>query len=123
LACEARDSDCDHRVMTVLGGGGWWLSDAYRPDDLARTVASIPPARHVPPAWLEDQVPTISATLVGVSSAEPSAAEPPVEAAPGGHARDRHRYGRQSLAFYRGKSEVGSQKSDLLGPTSKFRAV
>jgi len=68
--------------VTVLGGAGWWLSDAYRSEDLARTVASIPPAGRVKPAWLDDQVPTINATLVGVPAAAPAAAEPPLEAAP-----------------------------------------
>jgi hypothetical protein len=68
--------------VTVLGGAGWWLSDAYGSEDLARTVASIPPSGRVKPVWLDDQVPTINATLVGVPSAAPAAAEPPLEAAP-----------------------------------------
>ena len=67
---------------TALGGGGWWLSDAYRSEDLARTVASIPPAHRVKPAWLDDQVPTINATLVGVPPSAPAAAEPPIEPPP-----------------------------------------
>jgi len=68
--------------VTVLGGGGWWLSDAYGSEDLARTVASIPPAHRAKPAWMDDHVPTINATLVGVPPAAPAATEPPIAAAP-----------------------------------------
>jgi hypothetical protein len=66
--------------VTMLGGAGWWLSDAYKSDDLTRTVASIPPAGGVKPAWLNDQVPTIKATLIGVPPAAPAAAEPAIDA-------------------------------------------
>jgi hypothetical protein len=68
--------------VTGLAGAGWWIFDAYRSEDLARTVASIPPAGRVKPAWLDDRVPTINATLVGVPSSAPAAAEPKIEAAP-----------------------------------------
>ena len=63
--------------VMLLGGGGWWVTDTFKSEDLARTVASIPPARHVKPAWLDDQVPTINATLIGVPSAATPAGSSP----------------------------------------------
>ena len=67
--------------VTTLVGGGWWLTDTFKSEDLARTVASIPPARRVQPAWLDDRAATINATLIGVPAAR-AAAEHPSDTAP-----------------------------------------
>jgi RodZ C-terminal domain len=54
--------------MTVLGGGGWWLSRYVRAEGLAPPLASIPRAQ-TPEWWQTEAMPTLTASLVALPAA------------------------------------------------------
>jgi len=56
--------------VTVLGGGGWWLSGYVRAEGLAPPLASIPRASQTTPAWWQTEaMPTLTASLVALPTA------------------------------------------------------
>jgi hypothetical protein len=55
--------------LTVLGGGGWWLSGYVRAEGLAPPLASIPRAQTTPEWWQTEAMPTLTASLVALPTA------------------------------------------------------
>ena len=69
-------------AAVLLGGGGWWLSNYIaESDDLAPPLAFIPRAPRVKPSWLDEQMPTLTASLVALPAAT-TGATPSADATP-----------------------------------------
>lgn len=54
----------------LLGAGGWWLSGFVGSQDLAPPLAFIPRAPRIAPSWLNEQIPTLTASLIALPSTQ-----------------------------------------------------
>jgi hypothetical protein len=61
-------------AASFAGGGAWWVWDA-RADDLTPPLAAIPPVPRLTPSWMEQPIPTLTASVVSIPAA-PAATEP-----------------------------------------------